>query len=58
MRRRIKLGHRKCNTGNREAYFIAAGSGSATDGVTPAARLKMATRVEARISNVVNVVKI
>ena len=55
MRRRIKLGHRKCNTGNREAYFIAAGSGSATDGVTPATRLKMATRVEAHISNVVNV---
>ena len=35
---------------NREAYFIA-GSGSATDDAKPAARLKMATKVEARITS-------
>ena len=55
MQRRIKLDHCRCK--NREAYFIA-GNGSATDGATPAARLKMATAVEARIiSNVVKVIE-
>ena len=38
---------------------MKAGSGSATDGATPAARLKMATAEEARIiSNLVKVVEI
>ena len=56
MQRRIKFEHRRCN--NREAYFII-GSGDATDGAAPAARLKMATTVEARIiSSVVKVVEI
>ena len=64
MQRRIKLEHRRCN--NSEAYscsitgFTLAGSASATDGATPAARLKMVTAVEASmISNrVLNVVKL
>jgi hypothetical protein len=43
---------------DREAY-LKAGSGSATDSATPAARLKMATAVEARIfSSVAKVVEI
>ena len=43
---------------DREAY-MEAGSGSATDNATSAARHKMATTVEARIiSNVVKVVEI
>jgi hypothetical protein len=45
---------------NREAYFIA-GSGSATDNVKQAARVKMTTTVEtlARIiSSIANVVEI
>ena len=42
-----------------EAYFILAGSGSATDGAIPVARLKMATTVETRIiSGLVNVVEV
>ena len=42
----------------REAYSIA-GSGSVADGTMPAARLKIATTVEARIiSNVVKVFEI
>ena len=42
---------------DREAY-MEAGSGSATDSATSAARHKMATTVEARIiSNVVEVVE-
>jgi hypothetical protein len=44
----------------REAHLKrggAIGTGSATDGAMPAARLKMATAVEARIvSNIVKVV--
>jgi hypothetical protein len=56
LQRRIKVEHHRCK--NREAYFIA-GSGSATDGAKPAARLKMATAVDARIiSDVVKVVGI
>jgi hypothetical protein len=48
-----KLGNRRSN--NRKVYFILAGSASMTDGAIPAARLKMATTVEARIiSNLVN----
>ena len=45
---------------DREAYLkLSAGSGSATDSATSAARNKMATTVEARIiSNVVKVVEI
>ena len=45
---------------DREAYWkLEAGSGSATDSATSAARHKMATTVEARIvSNVVKVVEI
>jgi len=47
---RVKLEHCGCNRRERrEAY------GSATDGATPAARIKMATAVETRISNVVKV---
>ena len=44
----------------REAYSIAgSGSGSVADGTMPAARLKIATTVEARIiSNVVKVFEI
>jgi hypothetical protein len=43
---------------DREAY-LKAGSGSAADSATPAARLKMATTVEVRIiSNVIKVVEV
>ena len=49
-----RLGHRRSN--NRGAYFIPAGSGRATDRAIPAARLKMATTVEASIiSNLIEV---
>jgi hypothetical protein len=56
LQKSIKLEHHRRNY--REAYLIA-GSGSATDGATLAARHKMATAVDARIvSDVVKVVEI
>jgi hypothetical protein len=54
------LGHCGCNK-KREVHWKrgATETGSATDGAMPAARLKMATAIEARIvSNIIKVVEI